>query len=527
MRLLPRPVRRLFRWFGNLFLRIRLLIVERARGLYYGISGLWERFILGTARVWLAFKEWFTTRHWIRLVYGLPALLVITACAFLTSLCLLTTADATTVQYRTAAASAMSHQEFTVAKLYLERLARLGVNDNATLFDLARASEKVGDIPRMVGVMEELSPAEYPRYAPAHLWQAARLLTATATPEAIELGERHLRSALALAPSDATAHGMLGELYLQQGRTAAAITHLSQAMIALPSLKLSLAKAYSLQGDRSRALRLARDAQTHYSNLVRQNSHDHAARTRWADSTMFLEQFETAAAILQEGLEIANDRRFRFGLCRVMIAWSDSLRGETRQERVRQFELLAAGLAANPDEPLLFDRLMRLLKTRDRTSTALHDALRQNIADGHAVGLSHLLLGTMAASEKDRRSAQFHLERALSLVPSGPVVANNLAWTLAMQDPPELDRALPLIDAVLKQAPDDARFLDTRGQIYAKLERWREAISDLERALPRLRDNRQTHAALARAYAAIGERELSDAHRQWLESIRSDSPWVE
>src|SRR5438445_652901 len=81
--------------------------------------------------------------------------------------------------------------------------------------------------------------------------------------------------------------------------------------------------------------------------------------------------------------------------------------------------------------------------------------------------------------------ARTHLEQAFRLAPQEGLVANNLAWLLAQPPSPDLPRALALIDSVLARWPDQPNYLETRGQILVKLQRWNEALADLEMAQQR------------------------------------------
>jgi hypothetical protein len=72
-----------------------------------------------------------------------------------------------------------------------------------------------------------------------------------------------------------------------------------------------------------------------------------------------------------------------------------------------------------------------------------------------------------------------------------------LAWHLSQMKPPNLPRALGLIDVVVKRWPAISSCRDTRGQILAKMERWDEALVDLEAALPAMPQNLKLHLALA------------------------------
>jgi predicted Zn-dependent protease len=83
---------------------------------------------------------------------------------------------------------------------------------------------------------------------------------------------------------------------------------------------------------------------------------------------------------------------------------------------------------------------------------------------------------------------------------------------LTMDTPPDLERALAIIQSVLTNAPGNPEFRDTRGKILLKLGRYQDAITDLEYALPSLGAAINTHRALAQAYEPLGLSQLVQEH---------------
>jgi tetratricopeptide (TPR) repeat protein len=222
---------------------------------------------------------------------------------------------------------------------------------------------------------------------------------------------------------------------------------------------------------------------------------------------------------------VLNDEEpaLRAALARFNVAWADALaQSESEADtRGRRFELLSAALLLDPNYAPIFDRMMKILAEKSETSDAAKEFLLGNVTGGPTMGLSHLLLGSSAFAADDAATAAYHLERAYELLPNAYIVTNNLAWFLAFKDPPDLNRGLDLINNVLKRAPNDPRFLDTRGQIYTKLQRWDEAIGDLERALQQGLPGAETHEALATCYGAKGLPELERRHRQLADSEKA------
>jgi predicted Zn-dependent protease len=95
-----------------------------------------------------------------------------------------------------------------------------------------------------------------------------------------------------------------------------------------------------------------------------------------------------------------------------------------------------------------------------------------------------------------------------------PAVANNLAWILANGPDPDLPRALETINAVIERWPGELRFRGTRGQILARMQRWKEALADLELALKVYPDSAQLHRALAETYEHLDAPGMAVEHRQ-------------
>ncbi|MFV0443186.1 MAG: hypothetical protein ACK5Q5_06415 [Planctomycetaceae bacterium] len=467
---------------------------------------------------------WWTRRDFRFLLKGLPAFLVALAAAYLVVASLARAPSARADQYLLAGQSALSGQSWHPARLYLERAWELHPSGNETLYQLATAASGEGDAARVNVLMQKLAPDEAAVYAPAHLAKATALLQQRANnPEAVRLADRHLQHVHTLEPGNVAAHRFRGGLYFEQGLMQQAIQHLEQIVDARPEVSLSLAKAYLLTGSRQLAELWGRRAQSHFESLTLDDPRSVAARMAWSDATVFLEQFERAAGILQQGITLNDEPRLRESLARVFALWSDALLEVGVQSRPRRFELLSQALLMSPEDLFLFDRMMGLLRESGPDSEA-RKFLIENLAVGRAVAMSHLLLGTYSYEQADEVEARFHLERAFELSPYAPVIANNFAWVLLHHTPSDPERALGIMQEVVAQHPEDHRFLDTRGQAYIRLKRWKEGIADLEIARPTHATQVKTRQALADAFDALGQAELSAVHRRAAEVLATDPP---
>src|SRR5262249_9397844 len=136
------------------------------------------------------------------------------------------------------------------------------------------------------------------------------------------------------------------------------------------------------------------------------------------------------------------------------------------------------------------------------------------LAKGEVPATVHFALGVDAAQRGLPGEARVHWEQASRLAPGMSAVANNLAWLLANATPPELDKALGLINPVVERFPQDPLYRHTRGHLFAKLQRWKDALPDLEAALPRYQSDADTHRTLAEVYEQLGAWEMAAEHRR-------------
>ena len=462
---------------------------------------------------WLhAVVRWWTTQNAMLLVRGLPFLFVLLTTAYVAVAASYQSENYE--QYSRGANDAIAAGDNKTARLYLERLARKSPQNYEVLYRLALVVDNLGDHQRAVTILKRIAPEDSPTYIPAHLLRAKLLLTRDLGRKQLQPALNQLFRCIELDSTNVQARGMLGEIYNQIGAWEDAEEHLQVAANESGVYLLPLAKSLAAQNKEQAAKRFGKRAQAYFQELVNENRNNHAARIGWAEATMFLEEFEEAVSILEAGILTADRPEFRRAMTRVCVTWADVIGDKTPESRNRQFQLLAEGLKHNPHEYLLFDRIMKVLKRGDKTTDEAHNLLINNIAAGQAVGLSHVLLGTFLGEKGDTNRALEHLQIAYRLDSSMYVVSNNLAWFLAHTDPPQLNEALAIITQLANQLPNNAAIRDTRGQILAKMERWDEALVDLEAALPAMRQNTQLHGALAEVYEHLKMPELAAEHRR-------------
>jgi predicted Zn-dependent protease len=238
---------------------------------------------------------------------------------------------------------------------------------------------------------------------------------------------------------------------------------------------------------------------------------------------MFLDDHAAAVRTLRAGLESnPSSPRLRRSLSDAYVGWLESLHRKKSVSSTddQRFLILDNALQHDPSDARLLLFLWRLIDEIDPKAADAMTIVRAMLALGRNVGLCHFILGTDAWKRDKPTEALVHLEAAYQANPSYPLIANNLAWVLAEGPNPDVPRALRLIDAALVANPKDPRFRGTRGHILAKLERWKEALPDLEASIAAFPDEPIVHERLTIVYSKLGLTDMAEQHRKWAEEKR-------
>jgi tetratricopeptide (TPR) repeat protein len=247
----------------------------------------------------------------------------------------------------------------------------------------------------------------------------------------------------------------------------------------------------------------------------------------WA--LVFQKRYREAIELIEGGAALNDPVIVRKAVAVVTTAWAREVHAE-KGDANQVLALTSAALKADPSNANALMLLTDL--TRDvvagKQSIGL---LKQQLAIGESPWLIHLILGTRSLELGNMDEGAEHLEQAVKLNPSAAVAMNNLAWTLANQEPVDLGRAETLAGQAVQLAPGNPQIRETRGQIYVKRGRWKEALTDLEAVLPvysrdgaLARQLPQVHESLATAYENLGNADMARRHRELKESTSQLPP---
>jgi len=231
-------------------------------------------------------------------------------------------------------------------------------------------------------------------------------------------------------------------------------------------------------------------------------------------------ELDAAEKVLIEGLQLQDRAEIRRAiselyLLRLSLLQPSEEPGGDLRERIR---LISEASRFDASNPAVYIQLAALHEgiSDPEYRQSIQAELERLIATGSAAAFAHFTLGSILWPYGEPQKALFHVERSLELDPQFTDAANNLAWILASQETPDLERAEGLIRQAIAKKASDIRYQDTLALILAGKGQWKETLAILEKILPYVPGSalRDTHLRLAEAYDEIGDKNLASLHRE-------------
>jgi predicted Zn-dependent protease len=507
-------------------------------------------------------RVWFRTRSFRLFLQGLPALLVGVGVITLIVFSQITPREELQLRYLEQGKAAFQVKDFALAQVCFDRVCQTAGDRPDVVYEAALTAEALKQPWRAAVLMAQLAPDKKQGYGEAHVWRAGLLLRdAGQDPDARAEAETHLVLALRGGLRDPnTARALLGQLHLASDELEQAEVYLRQVVEARPHLRLLLADLYRRRGDAARARHEATLMAGFFRPLLKADVHNRTARAHLASALLFLEQIPEAINLLGEGWALTSDPIYRKAIGRAYATWyglrfrdeqagKDDKAGKGNRP-VPSLVLLERGLSWDPTNQALLQRLLDMIRDGGADGERVRAALRGALAKGQSPATTHFVLGLHAFQRGHEAEARLHWERSYQLAPQVTDLLNNLAVLLARpttpavaalgaealgllgtplgQGPvhaaavlcpgrvniPDLPRALRLIDLAAKQVPGNPMYRDTRGAIYLRMGRWKEALAEFEAALPAMPESPSLHAALAEVYERLGDPAMAAEHRR-------------
>ncbi len=488
------------------------------RGLF---GALWSAWLLVT---WpfRSTLEWLVA-GWRRakfrnLLYGIPALIALISLGILWQAARVNARTIDT-KYLDQARRAMEKENYGAAEVFLARvIADSNAADKQASFDLGEVYEQTDRKERAMGIFRDLAPDDRRGYPPAHRKQAMLLadqLTSQSDGDHIRLVRHHLTHADAQrTPVMARAWA---SYYLALNQAEPAIERLELAVQQFPELSLLLGDLYLTTGKVENARTSFSNASDFLRERVEKDPQNRAARITFANTLLKLGDLNECRAVLELGLKLDPDGPYKQLLASLFTNRHDAMAQQEGNTVSSLLTQLRIALTYDPTFTPAYERLVSYGEGNVEGGGDLSDILADVIARGKEPGLAHFAMSILKWKENDIPATKWHLERAYSLLPDMPFVANNLAWILATEDPVDIDQALEVISPVVEKYPNEPRLLDTHATILMKQEKWTEALDGLERALMHQKNENaraELHTKLAEVCEQLNQSQLAAKHRE-------------
>lgn len=474
---------------------------------------------------WYFFRfasSWWSTRSWRSLGWSLPAIATVAVVwygAFLYSRVVLAE---WLREYESFGVAALQAGDWKSAEISFRRMIDLDALSVDGQYGLARTAIVQDDLPRARQLLGRIAPDDRAGHADAHFWLAQDLIqqNVPATPETLRLLEHHFRQALRSPEHRVESRVVLAQLYAAGGQTARAIRELQQLVPVRPDLQLELAQQYSLAGRGSEAQRAVAQATAFFQARTQAEPDQPQHRLGWASGYLFQQRYEDAIRVLEGGLTLADPQPFQQALVAAHFRWLDALEAKGELTTLRRLEILEQVCRYAPDDERALAMITNLATAEDDAARQARLVLQRLLADGSPSAVVHFVLGTRQLRLGNFENGLMHLEKAQQGNIHFPEVLNNLAWGLAHQEHPDLERALEFAEAAV-QLTGHPETHDTLGTILLKLDRPAEALMHLETALRSLPGRPALHRKLADVYQQLDNPDLAAEHQRLAELLEA------
>lgn len=356
-------------------------------------------------------------------------------------------------------------------------------------------------------------------------------------PAALAPAIAHWQQASEAAPGDARTRILFGQLQTLAGDHAGAVATIQPLRQAHPQLRLPLAQQLALSGRRDEAAALFAELLAEQRSALEAAPDNPQARGQLAETLMAAGQPQDALECLrdpeaEQDFPQAASPALRGLLGQVCLMLYDGqippdqpipVNAQSTEADIRKLlQLLQGGLASGIHALPAVDRLARLAYSKHPAADSAMELMGQLRASGDPGGQIVLALGSQAILAKDYARAVTWLEQANQQTRGrNPLILNNLAVALVRRAPGDPRRALDLVDQALTLLPEHPDLLSTRGEVLVALERWAEAVADLNRALPQRSDSVLVHQLLERCYTSLGDTQMARQHADSQQRLQS------
>ena len=415
--------------------------------------------------------------------------------------------------------AAMAVGDFKLAKTYFTRLVQEQELSKPQKLQWIIVLDQTGEPEKAQEILAEMAPDDGLGYPPAHRLKALQIAFSRkdkSAPLPLEQLEKHLRLSRDSSPMIQQAWALYYQSIDQPDKS---IKALKKAAERDPTFLLAIAK---YQGNLNRPddrMDTLVSAERIFRDFLEQDVMKSKVRWLLVNSISQQGRLDDAQEILVKGMEVNPDEITRKASAEFFTLRHDlELDGQNRVGK--RINYLFRALGADPNHLPIYERLVKLASEGNSGGdnfVRVRDELNRVIAD-EPNPMAHFALSNILWQRGEFDLATTNLELAYKIEPKFTIVLNNLAWVLSHQNPPKLERALELAKQAVKSSPKDARYRDTLGTIYLKLEKYTDAAAEFELALAGVDDEIAVRKKLVTVYTKLDMLEQAKLQEEKIEA---------
>lgn len=461
--------------------------------------------------------RWFLTRPYLPMLLALPAAGALLAFVGAATTGSQVSESSQSLTYKRMLVTAMEAEQYDVAMLCSDALLQITPDSAEHLYNRALIASASGEQEAAREIMSELATER--NSAKAAMWMANAVgdiqqFSAWAMPQKQEYVQ-WLTVASDNDPQDTAARRLKGTILSAMGDAQNAYATLlpientdSEVAYMLTMLERQLGLTENIKPRIEKLLRA-------FKEKLAANPQDVNVRIKYATLMALNEQEEEAVELLSAGRFLMSDpaqlKQLTSALVEAMVLQSKKIQENDRSPLglMKSLNLLREAMNVDSTNAQLLEAVTQACVEAAKSENNDLFVLREAIVQGMGSDTAHFILGTIALNQGKVEEAKNHLEIAAQSNPNLPGLLNNLAFAMTQEDMPDLERALRLSEAAVRTMPTHPYLRETRGQILLRLERYTEAIADLEFALAATELRPTIRPSLSKAYAAIGQTETA------------------
>ena len=417
-------------------------------------------------------------------------------------------------RYRQGGYAAIEDGNYPLAKTFFTRMLSDGELVPRDRFQWANVLANTGEPQRAAEILDELAPEEgLAGFKPAHQMKAINLagqIGKSDDPSLLRRLKRHLEQCDDESPAVIRAWIAY---FMAVEDSEGALAKLTIAANTDPKMWLVIADLHQRKNELLPRNRALKKAKAEYQRLVAHDPLDTSNRVSLSVVLTRLKEHDDAEQVLLQGFTLQPDPAMKSALASYYVMRNDML-SRTAPEFSQQFRYLENAMQFDSSHAATYGRMTGLFlkDASDEQREAIKSSLMKRVTGDSQSALAHFSLSNLFQAEGDVAKAQWHLERAYELNSSIVHVINNLAWTLAHKEIPDLDRALDLAETAVRQSPKNYEFVDTYANVLMLRKEYDLAIKNFEKVLPHSRSKRAIHLRLAKCYRLINRPDLAELH---------------